>query len=158
MESPLSVRIPIQPPRLPPGSSSIRERPPLRSLRSSGRTNPEQPGAWVPQSARAKRWSRLVTTGEKGDSIQFPGTRVPEGSGPCSELSCSSFSRRGVSEGPGSSSSLLLWLIAPVSAAATATPSAPLSTHRAASRPGRHRAGKADGWNPELFQGRKGKL
>lgn len=50
----------------------------------------------------------------------------------------------------------MLRLIAPVSAAAT--PSAPLATHRAASRPGHDRAGEAEGWNPEIFRGRKGKL
>lgn len=47
---------------------SNRWRPPLSSFRScsSGHTDPEQPGAWVLQSALLERFSRLVTKREKG--------------------------------------------------------------------------------------------
>ena len=84
--------------------------PPLRSFRSSGRTDPEQPEAWVPQSARAKRFSPLVTKLAKGQrratrvvvKIQVLGTSVPEGSDASSVLSASSFAWQTVTQGPGS--------------------------------------------------------
>ena len=83
--------------------------PPLRSFRSSGHKDPEQPGACVPQSARAKRFSRL-TKREKGQrratrmlvKIQFLGTSVPKGSDSSSVLLPSSFAWQRVTQGPGS--------------------------------------------------------
>lgn len=97
--------------------ASIRWLPPLRSFCSScssGHTDREQPGAWVPQSARAKRFSRLVTKWEKEQrrttrtaiKIQFLGTRgVPAGSDSSYSLSPSSFSWQRVTQEPESRAS-----------------------------------------------------
>ena len=81
--------------------------PPLRSFRSSGHTDPEQPEAWVPQSARAKSFSPLVIKLEKGQrratrmvvKIQVLGTSVPEGSDASSVLLPSSFAWQTVTQG-----------------------------------------------------------
>lgn len=88
---------------------SSRRLPRLRSFRSSGHKDPEQPGACVPQSARNKRFSWL-TKWEKGQrratrmlvKIQFLGTSVPEGSDSSSVLLPSSFSWQSVTQAPGS--------------------------------------------------------
>lgn len=126
-----------------------RWRPPLSSFRSSGHTDPEQPGAWVLQRALLERFSRLVTKWEKRtdaqpgcwlkSSFQTPASRKVPASLLCPYPALSL--GKGLPREPlAAAPSLLLRLITSISTAAATLRALP-STHRTARKPGRVSAG-----------------